>query len=55
MKESTEKIIILFVLLCLALFTWWSLANEVESGRPFQLNNKWYQAFEVNNEPLPIK
>lgn len=26
---------------------WWDLGRKVESGKPFQLNDKWYQAREV--------
>lgn len=28
-------------------FMWWSLANEVKSGKPFELDKKWYQAVEL--------
>jgi hypothetical protein len=47
MKRSTEKIVILLGCMFLLGFMWFDLSNKVESGKPFQLNDKWYQAKEV--------
>ena len=45
--ESWQKTIILLGMLGLIGFMWFSLANEVKSGKPFELDKKWYRAIEV--------
>lgn len=47
MKRHTETKIILLGCLGLMGYMWFALSNEVESGKPFELNKKWYQAHEV--------
>lgn len=41
-----DKVILL---MCMGLlgFMWFSLSRDVESGKPFELNKKWYQAYET--------
>jgi hypothetical protein len=44
---SIEKTILILMFWLFTLFAWWSLAREVESGKPFELNHKRYIAIEV--------
>ena len=54
-KEATrnvqDKIILLGCMILLGSM-WISLAHDVESGKPFELNKKWYVATEVKNDKI---
>ena len=43
------KLALCLELMCLGImsYMWFSLAHDVESGKPFKLNNSWYEAHKV--------
>ena len=48
-KDIQDKII-LFGCVVLLGSMWFSLAHEVESGKPFELNKKTYVAIEIKSK-----
>ena len=48
MKHPWQTVFMLIGCMVILWLCWTSLAADVKSGKPFQLDNKWYQAVEVN-------